>query len=198
MRRSAPRERVVATQTQTMSEVNLMPKMLNRLEPAAPAPAPTPLDRPPTTASAGQGEALAFRAALAVIALAVADDAFVHPEQGTSASDHFVSGFVPIAIATGLALAYPRFRAGLRGAIAIACGLPALTAGVADGARHVLVDRLAGDDLSVMAAGVAGAVLVGIGVATLWRNRRHEERPLRRYGRRVAVVALTAAGVLFV
>ena len=41
----------------------------------------------------------AFRAALAVVMVAVADDAFVHPEPGVSASDHLASGLVPLALA---------------------------------------------------------------------------------------------------
>lgn len=143
-------------------------------------------------------QVLVFRAAIAVAGLAVLDDAFVHPEQGTSAGEHLVGGLVPVAIAIGLAIAYPRLRAGLRGAAAIACGLLALTAGVADGFRHVLVDRLAGDDVLVMAAGVAGVVLVGLGATTLWRARRHDERRLRRSARRAAVVTLAGVGTLFV
>src|SRR6478609_9998252 len=53
-----------------------------------------------------------FRVGAAVIAIAVADDAFVHPEPGTSAGDHLASGLIPIAIAVLAALAYPRLRAG--------------------------------------------------------------------------------------
>src|SRR4051794_35672361 len=59
-------------------------------------------------------EIRAFRVALAVILLAVADDAFVHPEAGTGAANHLVSGLVPLAIGIGLVLAYPRLRAGRR------------------------------------------------------------------------------------
>src|SRR5688500_16954833 len=117
-------------------------------------------------------EVISVRVALGFVALAVADDAFVHPEQGTAAEDHVVSGILPLAIAGVLALVYPRLRAGARGAIAIVAGLLAATAGVADGYRHVVVDRMAGDDLTAMLAALAGAVLIGLGVHTLWSSRR--------------------------
>ena len=61
---------------------------------------------------AGRRETLVFRAAMAVVGFALVDDAFVHPETGTSAGDHLASGLVPLAIAVVLALAYPRLRAG--------------------------------------------------------------------------------------
>ena len=40
-----------------------------------------------------------FRAALAVVMVAVADDAFIHPEPGVAAGDHLASGLVPLACA---------------------------------------------------------------------------------------------------
>src|SRR5690242_1734946 len=61
-----------------------------------------------------RNEARIFRAAAGVIVIAVADDAFVHPESGTSAADHLASGLIPIALALIAALAYPRLRAGVR------------------------------------------------------------------------------------
>ena len=63
-----------------------------------------------------------FRAGAAAIALHVVDDAFVQPQPGTSASDHLVSGLVPLAFLALAAWAYPRLRAGHRGALALALG----------------------------------------------------------------------------
>jgi len=146
---------------------------------------------------ADRREVISVRAALGFVALAVADDAFVHPEQGTAAEDHVVSGILPLAIAGVLALVYPRLRAGARGAIAIVAGLLAATAGVADGYRHVVVDRMAGDDLTAMLAALAGAVLIGLGVHTLWSTRRLDERPLRRYLRRTGVALLAGVATIF-
>ena len=140
-------------------------------------------------------EVLAFRGALAVILLAVADDAFVHPEPGTGPADHLASGLVPIAIGVTLALAYPRLRAGLRAIAALTCGTLAVVAGTVDGYRHIAVDRLAGDDATAVLAGIAGGMLIGLAVTVLWRTRRLDERLARRYGRRLAtgVACLIAA-----
>jgi uncharacterized protein len=143
-------------------------------------------------------EVTAFRVALAFVALAVADDAFIHPEQGTAAGDHLVSALVPLTVAAALAFAYPRLRAGARGATAIVAGVLALTAGVADGFRHVALDRVAGDDVSAMLAALAGIVLTGLGIHTLWRTRRLDERPLRRYTRRAGLAFLAGLATLFV
>ena len=148
---------------------------------------------------AGRRETLVFRAAMAVVAFALVDDAFVHPEIGTSAGDHLASGLVPLAIAVVLALAYPRLRAGVRAAAALACGALAVTAGMVDGFRHVAIDRIAGDDVTVMLAGVAGVALLGLGLLVWWRTRRLDERPLRRYARRTLVaLAVVVAGVFVV
>jgi dienelactone hydrolase len=149
-----------------------------------------PLARPPVGKGRGaaeRAESVAFRAAMAVAALAVADDAFVHREAGTTIGDHLARGLVPLALAAVCGIAYPRLRAGARATLALVCGALALTGGVADGVRHVLVDRLSGDDLTAVAAAVAGAGLVVLGAVTLWRSRRLDEKHLRRYGRRLLV-----------
>jgi dienelactone hydrolase len=141
----------------------------------------------PTIARASARETLSFRIALALIALAVLDDAFVHAEAGR----HLLGGLAPVAIAAALAFAYPRLRPGVRGGVAIVCGVLALVAGIADGARHVVVDGFAGDDLSALVAGVAGALLLGDGVARLWRSRRRDGRwVLRRTALAVAAAAV--------
>jgi len=138
-----------------------------------------------------------FRGALAVIAIAVLDDAFVHREPGTALADQLASGLAPVAVAVLLAWLYPRLRPGARALCALACGVLAVVAGVVDGVRHVAVDRLAGDDVSVLASLVAGVVLLVLAAVTLWRSRRLDERPARRYARRAAVGFVTAlAGML--
>ena len=86
-----------------------MPELLHRPArvPASVGPARA-ADEPATSARrriAGRREALWFRAALAVIVVAVVDDAFVHPEPGTSAGDHLAGWLVPAAIAGVVALA---------------------------------------------------------------------------------------------
>jgi hypothetical protein len=138
-----------------------------------------------------------FRCAIAAIALAVADDAFVHTEPGVGARDHLASGLVPSLIAGGMAWRYPSMRAGARGAVAIVTGVLALAAGTADGARHVLVDRLGSDDLTAIVGGLAGIVLVVLGTRTLWRSRRQDEPPRRRYARRAALTAAAAIASIY-
>jgi fermentation-respiration switch protein FrsA (DUF1100 family) len=132
-------------------------------------------------------ETAAFRIAMVVIAVAVVDDAFVHREPGTAVGDQLASGLVPVGLASLFAWAYPRARPGARATVAIVCGVLAIVAGVADGVRHVAVDRLAGDDVTVLLAGACGVALTVGGAATLWRSRRLDERPGRRYARRAAV-----------
>jgi uncharacterized protein len=143
-------------------------------------------------------ETVTARLALVAIAIAVVDDAFVHREPGTSVTDHLASGLLPAAAALGLAVAYPRLRPGARAAAALVCGWLAIVAGVVDGLRHVLVDRLSGDDVSALLAIAAGVWLVALGAAVLWRSRRRDERPARRYARRTLVAIGAVLGVYFV
>jgi hypothetical protein len=157
--------------------------------------APTP-DAPPVTAN--RVATLPFRLALAAAALWVLDDAFWHREPGTAVGDHIISGLVPVALAALLALAYPHLKAGARAVAAITGGLLMIAAGVADGYRHVVVDRMAGDDLTAMLAGAAGVALVALGAHTLWRARRNDERPLRRYARRALLIVLAVVGTVYV
>src|SRR3954447_1755075 len=105
-------------------------------------------------------EVLSVRIALGVIGVAVLDDAFAHPEPGTSARDHLISGLVPVAVAVAAGALYPRLRQGGRAAVELVCGMLALVAGVVDGVRHMAVAGLAGDDVTVLVAGLAGAALL--------------------------------------
>ncbi len=135
---------------------------------------------------------------MAAAALWVLDDAYWHREPGTAVGDHLVSGLVPVALAALLALAYPRLRPGARAVAALTAGLLMLVVGVVDGFRHVAVDRLGGDDVTAILCGAAGAVLLVLGVFVLWRSRRLDQRPLRRYVRRALVGAVAALAVVFV
>jgi hypothetical protein len=135
---------------------------------------------------------------MAAAAAWVLDDAFWHREPGTSIGDHLASGIVPAALAAVLALVYPRVRSGTRALAALTAGPLMLVVAVVDGVRHVVVDRLGGDDVTAILTGVGGAVLVVVGAGVLWRSRRLDERPLRRYLRRALVGAVTAFGAIFV
>ncbi|MGE5635685.1 MAG: alpha/beta hydrolase [Nocardioidaceae bacterium] len=130
-------------------------------------------------------EPLLFRVAMAVIALHVLDDGFVNREPGTSAGDHLASGLVPVAVAVALAVAYPRLRAGARATVALACGALAMVYGIGVPVRHALIERPTGDDFTGLLVAPAGVVLLLLGVFTLWRSRRLDEPPARRYVRRL-------------
>jgi fermentation-respiration switch protein FrsA (DUF1100 family) len=139
-----------------------------------------------------------FRLATAVIVIAVADDAFVHPQPGTSAGDHLASGLTPITIAVIAALAYPRLRSGLRACTALTFGSLAVEAGTVTGIRHSVINTISGNDITSILAALAGAGLVILGAVTLWRRRRRDERLPRRYARRGLETAVAALIAVFV
>jgi hypothetical protein len=147
------------------------------------APAPSP------SRTAVGRELVAFRVAVAGIALYLLDDAFGHPELGTEPADHVVSGLVPFAMLGLLALGYPRLRAGARAVACLAVGALAAVAAVADGVRHIAVASLGGDDLAALLAGACGVALMVLGVAVLRASRRREGLRLRHVGWGVAVFA---------
>ena len=131
-------------------------------------------------------ESMWFWLPLAVIALHVIDDSFIQPERGTSAGDHLVSGFVPLAALAAAAVGYPRLRPGGRATLAMVVGL----LGIAIGAEavHAAVEATpSGDDYSGFVAIPAGFVLVAFGVVTLWRSRKTGGSRWRRYTRRACI-----------
>jgi hypothetical protein len=144
----------------------------------------------PVAAPRGPREVARFRLGVAAVAVYVLDDAFGHPERGADAGDHLVSGVVPLAVLSVVALLYPRLRAGARATACFALGTLAVIAGIADGARHVAVDSLGGDDLTALLAGVCGLLLMALGVAVLRDSRRHEGLRLRQVGWGAAVLVL--------
>lgn len=101
-------------------------------------------------AHVGPVERIVFLAAMVAIALYVLDDAFLHREPGTDVADHPLSGLVPLVLAALSAAVQPRLAAGWRAALALAWAPCALTAGIADGIRHVAIDRLSGGGLFVV------------------------------------------------
>jgi fermentation-respiration switch protein FrsA (DUF1100 family) len=150
-----------------------------------------------TRTAAHRGTVLAT-AAFITIGFHVLDDNFLQPEPGMSPADHLVSGLAPIAALAGLAAAYPRMRAGLRGAIAIALGLLALVASAGEAGYYSLGPGPSRDDYTGLLVLAAGLLLVGLGATTLWRTRRRDDRLARRYGRRVARTAVAAIGAYIV
>jgi dienelactone hydrolase len=103
-----------------------------------------------------------------------------------SARDHLWGGLVQVALFVGLAWAYPRLRAGLRGTLAIYVGIFMIVMGAGEAGYYSREDGPSGDDYTGLLMIPAGALLAGIGVVTLWRSRKGGS-VIRRYGRRAAL-----------
>ncbi len=127
-------------------------------------------------------------ALLALIGLHVADDNFLQPEPGMSATDHLAGGLVQLGLVVAAAWAYPRVRAGARGAIALLFGFFGVLAGT-EALYYTFADSPSGDDFTGLLSLLAGFALIGIGAVTLWRARRSGDSRRRRYLRRGLVVA---------
>ncbi len=137
--------------------------------------------------------------ALALVALHVIDDSFLQPEPGTSAADHLVSGLVPVALIAGAAALYGRARAGVRATLALLFGFFGVLSGT-EAVYYSLNGGPSGDDFTGFLSIVGGFVLLGIGIAILWRSRRTDDSRLRRYLRRAAItvgVLVLVTQVLF-
>jgi hypothetical protein len=132
--------------------------------------------------------------AVALLALHVVDDSFLQPQPGTAATDHLVSGLVPLAVLGLAAWALPRVRPGARGAIALLLVLPAILSG-AEALYYGGQTGLSGDDYTGLLALGAAPVLLGVGAWTLWSSRRGGH-PVRRHGRRTLKTAGVLAGLM--
>jgi uncharacterized protein len=138
-----------------------------------------------------------FVLAIAVIALHVVDDNYLHPQPGTSPGDHLVSGLVPLAVLGLVAWAYPRLRGAWRGAIALTFGVLGIAAAI-EAVHYTNKVGPSGDDFTGLLCIPAGLLLLGLGAATLWQTRRTEGNRAWRYGRRLllGVAAIVAVSVL--
>jgi len=131
---------------------------------------------------------------IGVLALHIADDSFLQSQPGTSAGDHLVSGFVPLALIAVAVALYPRIRAGARATLAVFFGVLALSMGTAEAGYYTVKVGPSGDDYTGLLAIGAGLVLVGLGAVTLWTTRKVDDGRVRRYVRR----SLTAVAALVV
>jgi uncharacterized protein len=153
---------------------------------------PSPLHSLVRLASGLRRETALFLVGIAVIALHVLDDNFIHPEAGTSVGAHLVSGLVPLALLGLAAWAYPRLPGAGRGALALALGILGIAGGI-EAVHYANTVGASGDDYTGLLCMPASLLLIGLGVATLWRTRRVEGNLAWRYGRRGL---LGAAGVV--
>jgi len=136
-------------------------------------------------------EASLFRIGVGVVAIHVVDDSFLQPQPGTSAGDHLVSGLVPVAVLLAAIAFVPRLRPGLRASVAATVGLFGAVVGI-EAVYYAHAGHISGDDYTGLAAVPAGLFLISIGVVTLWRTRRLDKGPLRRWVRRLLIAAAVA------
>lgn len=137
-----------------------------------------------------------FLAATAVAAVHLVDDNFLQPPDGTSAADHWVSGFVPLGIVAISVWLYAHVRAGLRGLLALAMGLFAIIIGGFEAGYYTYEIGPSGDDFTGLLALPAGLLLLGVGAVELWSSRRATPNPWWRYSRRL-VLGVVGAGALY-
>jgi hypothetical protein len=158
------------------------------------------IEDPTVSAPRGVRDALrehrVFFAATTAVMLHIADDNFFQPVRGTSASEHLLSGLVPLALLALGAVAFPRVRAGAQALIALAVGLTGLVVGVIEAGYYTVTVGPSGDDFTGFLAAVAGPVLFGLAAVTLWRSRRAGPTRTRQYLRRgsYGVVAFMLVG----
>jgi uncharacterized protein len=135
-----------------------------------------------------------FLLALGLVAAPILDDNFLHPAPGTSAGDHLASGLVPLGVLTGIAVLYPRLRAGLRAAISITLGAMIVAVGV-PGVYYLRDGTADFDHYTALLAFPAAAILLVSGPVILWRSRRVGGSRLRRYLLRASSVAIAVVAV---
>ncbi len=149
----------------------------------------SPFDRLRATRLGLTTQSAVALSAMAVVGLHVADDAFLQPEPGTSALDHLPGGVLQLAVLGVAAAAYRRGRAGVGATIALVVGLFALVIGATSAGYETITVGPSGDDFTGLLVLPAGLALVGIGIATLWRSRKLNDRRRWRYTRRALIAA---------
>ena len=134
-------------------------------------------------------ETLIFRAATALVLLHALDDAFLNSQPGVPVGQHALAAAISVACASAAAVSYPRLRPGLRAAIALVFGVLAVTNGFMH-VIHIAKEGPAHSDLTGIAAVLAGALLVALGVLIpfLHRGKRAATRGRRWANRLVALV----------
>ena len=127
-------------------------------------------------------------ASIGLVGLHVVDDNFLQPEPGMTAVDHLPGGLTLLALIAAGGWAYRRARPGARAALALLLGFFGVLAGI-EAVYYTFADSPTGDDFTGFLSLVAGFVLLGIGIRTLWQSRRTGDSRRRRYLRRGLVFA---------
>ena len=126
--------------------------------------------RPLAVARSWRSETLVFRSATGIALLHALDDAFLNRQPGVPLGQHALAAVIAVVVAVGAAVAFPRLRPGLRAGVALVFGILAVVNG-ATHLAHVLVDEAARSDLTGLLAVGAGAVLIGLALATPFLHR---------------------------
>jgi hypothetical protein len=122
-----------------------------------------------------------FLIATGALALHVADDSFVNPQPGTAATDHLVSGLLPLLVLALAVWAYGRTRSTL---IPFSLALIG-AAGAVEAVHAASTTGLSGDDYTGLLCIPAALTLLGVAATELWRTRRLDDRLRVRYPRRI-------------
>jgi len=138
-----------------------------------------------------RSEVAVVRIALGLAALPIIDDNFVHPEPGTSAGDHLLSGLVPLAVLAAVAFLGSRLRAGIRAATYMTVGVLVFVVGV-PGVYYLRDGSASFDHYTALLAFPAGLILLACGPVILWKARKTGGSRRRRYARRLLNVAIAA------
>ena len=141
-------------------------------------------------------ETTLVRASIGLVALHVADDSFFQPQPGTSAGDHLERPRA-LAVPRACGLGVSPVRAGFRAVVALILGGFGIVVGI-EAVYYTTKGGPTGDDFTGLLAIPAGAVLIGIGLVTLWRSRRTDDSLLRRYLRRFLIAVGVIAAVYVV
>jgi dienelactone hydrolase len=141
-------------------------------------------------------ETRVFGVAAAVCVLHAIDDAFIGRQPGVGLGQHALAGLLAVAIAAVAAFAFPRVRPGVRTALAVTLGVPALLNGAMHVA-HIGLDAPAHSDLTGVGAAAAGLALLGLAAAIPWRHRARGADTARARWAARAVALVGAPALIF-
>src|SRR5215213_4580879 len=153
-------------------------------------------------ASTGTGrrstEALVFSVATAVGLLHGLDDAFLHRQPGVGVGQHALAAALSLVLGLGAIYVFPTLRPALRSAVAFLFGALATVNGLLH-VKHIADQGVAASDITGALVAAAGAVLIGLAIATPWLHRG--ERAIsrrRRWTYRVLAVPIGLLAAFYV
>ena len=136
-------------------------------------------------------EALVFRVATAAATLHALDDAFGHLGHGVGPGRHALAAAVSVAAAAAGVAGFGRLRPGLRAALALSFGMPAVANGVLH-VRFMAAHGVSAAHVTGVLALAAGVALIALAAAIPWRRRGQG----RARARVIAPIALAVGSFL--